>query len=108
MKMLATLSVMLCLTGCSTLSDFMFGPDQDITANQRLLIVCEGWNSAFRRINDRDMFGMATEAEVKAVDTALLVINPFCTQDLLTAQGFDIQALERALVQVLTAGGDEA
>ena len=68
-----------------------------ITAEQRLLVVCEAWLSVFSRINTRDELGFATSIEVDAVDNALPILNPICQSD----GEVDIGLAERVLVQVL-------
>ena len=76
-----------------------------MTDRERLLVVCEAWKSVFSRINIRDRFEIATDEEVKAIDTALPILNPICTGD--TAASFDVADLEEVLIAVLLAEGNE-
>jgi hypothetical protein len=90
------------LAGCSTVSNF-FSQEEEISNSQRLLIVCEAWGSVFRRIDDRDVYGLASDIEVKAVSTALPYLNAVCTQDVEAVGDFNVNLLEKAVVRVLTA-----
>ncbi|MGI9493894.1 MAG: hypothetical protein ACR2QF_15970 [Geminicoccaceae bacterium] len=104
MKLIAATCLAAALSGCGYNS---FG-QPDISSNQRLLIVCEAWNSVFTRIDNRDQFSLASETEIEAVNNALPVLNPICTSNLSTASGFDIHTLEAALLAVLASQEEQS
>jgi hypothetical protein len=104
MRHIFTAFLLLGIAACS----YGLGGGEPISPGQRLLIVCEGWNSIFSKINDRDDFGIATDAEVQAINTALPILNPVCTSDFTAASGVDLGTLEAALLAVILAERGEA
>ena len=93
-------SVLLLLVAI-TLSSCLGAGKPSLSDNERLLLVCESWLSVFKRIDTRDQFGLASGDEIDAIETALPILNPICTQNLSTASGFDIYKLESALLAAL-------
>ena len=90
--------LLLVLSGCGHLPE-----RSNLSPRDRLLILCEGWESVFSRVDIRDQVGFATKAEVKAVDEALPILNPICTQAPADAVDFDIVDLEQVLLTVILA-----
>lgn len=98
MRYLVVLSMLL-VSSCS----YTTGPGDRITPEQRLLIVCEGWKTVFREIDKRDQFGLATDAEVTAIENALPVIQPFCIGTYDQAPDASLVTLERLLLEIYQA-----
>ncbi len=79
---------------------WQYGPTDP---SRQVLFVCESWTSIFDRITTRRKFGLASDAEIKAINEARPLLNPVCTVEPEDRAAFDLVTLENALLAIIAA-----
>ena len=105
LKAACLFGVALVLSSCGTLN--LNKSETSLTPEERVLLMCEGWQNIFRRVDIRDQVGVATKAEISAINNARYVMNSTCT-NYATPKGLSLEDLELTLARLIALSRSEA